>query len=380
MYDQGQYSNNLYHQLDDEKVPIIIRNQPPLLFRVHREADWNPYTQLQIEHSEWTHEPQEKLWSQESLNIQLEPKRVVYPPFMIERPYYIEPVTERASLMYMGGLDPAAQGGKSLYSKDLGQSAAIRASAKYVNRALVQTVRTDSVTGWRVQDFVFGITSMVDYNPDDNLALYSKYRHTSVTAAAFKEVIAKLGLQGNLLKLLHETTNGQVLSQLNEGGIARRGQMTQLGERMMSNAFLNELQGNGRQNLFYFWIFMPHASAGGDSDTKYDSVMYMISHFVLTGRWVNPSEFKEGEGYVSSYVGGQNQVVSGVSNTFGSIVAQVTGSSALGGEAARYAQAYLTQGADAANATLANYTDNVKTQVQNLGQMIVNLYNATGSK
>lgn len=371
MYDQGQYTNNLYHQIDDEKVPIIIRNQPPLLYRIHREADWNPFTQLQIDHSEWTHEPQEKLWSQEYLPLQLDAKRVVYPPFMTERPYYVEPATEGVGIMIMGSAAATAQGGKSLYSKDLGASLAVRASSDYRNRALGVGINVNNVMPLRVQDFVYAVNTLFDFDPNAYLQLHQDYTSTIFTDGDINTVIGQLeraGLKGELLKLLRSSMESEFKWGV-RGSQERKKAFASFGVIMMSNEFIRYIQQESQTNLFFFWICMPHASGTEDADANYDMVMLMISHYVLSGRWLSAAEIKNGDGYVQgSYVGGNGAAgyAGLVSGAVGAAVEYSTDSKIVGKAFEYYVNAVMTLGPENADRNLANFGENIAGQVKSM--------------
>lgn len=351
MYDQGQYSTNLYHQTDDEDHPIMNLNQQPIRSFIPTNVDFNPYTCVQISHSEWTHEPQEKVWQQEWQNLAIDSKRVVYDPFMIRRPFYIEPVTERAGLTYMGGLLDSAQGGASLYSKDLGAARAIRSSPVFVNRPLAAGIAMNagSDSTLRVQDFAWGLASCMDYNPDEFLRLYQVYRSQPLTSAHIPEILSKVSsyITSPILKnWLRRSLQPDYRGRLNVKGPMGRGAVFKaFGEQMYATPALTHIQQCTRQDLFFFWIFMPHASAPDEADSNYDKVMIMISNFVLTGSMPQPGQMKDGNGFINgAYTGGENPVAGGISNAVGYGVGQLTknltGNNAVAQMAAHWTAAF----------------------------------------
>jgi hypothetical protein len=384
MYDQGQLSTGLYNQYDDEKRPIMVLNEPCDYLRVPREVDWNPKTLLQITQSEYTHVPSEPLWSQEPLHFDIDPKRVVYPVFMVQRPYYQEPVTQRESLMFLNSTTAAGQGGASLYSKDLGPTRAIRSSTLYVNTGLKRTIQTGMVSGMRITDYQLAFDSLNDYNPDLWLALYSKYSAygRGIGYSDFNgEIRPKLGLKGTLHQLLDETENRYYDSFNNVQSMGGRKQaFAELGVRMNNQGFLNEIQsGTDRASLFFFWICMPHAASQEEASTDYDKMMFLISNFVLTGRWVSMSEVKDGMGFVSPHYTNtqktpllQTAINAGV-NKLGGALGVPQG---LTDQANRYLNTAMGPGGkDAADALFANASQEFKNQ---LNTAVATIQNATG--
>lgn len=310
MYDQGQYTNNLYHQLDDLQRPIIVRNQPPLTYRINREVAFNPATLLQVCHSDYTLEPQDPVYQIENQSLQLEPERVVYPSFMVERPFYIEPVLQRNAYMNMNGANAGLQGGLSLYSKDLGATAAIRAPGAMPGHPLCAGVMVPDASGLRIQDLAYALNTCHDYNPAVFLKVYDQFRGGGLNDKSFAVIRPLLSIGGPLGELL-DKVYGALFNNFNYNQSSRTTQFKNLGGGLWDTPTLTMLQNSSRQSLFYFWLFMPHASAThpNEADANYDRVMAMISQFVLTGRWIAPGSIPEGTGYRQTYVGGTNPAI-----------------------------------------------------------------------
>jgi hypothetical protein len=383
MYDQGQLSTGLYNQYDDEKRPIMVLNEPCDYLRVPREVDWNPKTLLQITQSEYTHVPSEPLWSQEPLHFDIDPKRVVYPVFMVERVRYQEPVAQRESLMFLNSTTAAGQGGASLYSKDLGPTRAVRSSIAFVNTALRRTVTTGMVSGMRITDYQMAFDSLNDYNPDLWLDLYGKFSANSgaLNYGAFNQGIRpRLGLKGTLNQLLEEVENryyDNFNNVQNMGG--RKQAFAELGLRMNNQGFLNEIQsGVDRPSLFFFWICMPHAASQDEASTDYDKMMFLISNFVLAGRWVSMTEIKDGMGFISPHYTNQ-QKTTFVSTAVNAGIDKVGGAlgvpPALRDKAKEYMDIWLSKGKDAADQSVANASQEFRNQLNNA---VATIQNATG--
>lgn len=393
MYDQGQYSNNLYHQIDDEGRPIMVLNEPPFLYRIPRDAEFNPITLLQVVESDWTHIGQEKVWSQEPLNMTIDPKRVVYPPFMIERPYYIEPTTQTESLLFNYGTGnfSAQTMSNSLFSKDLGMMAAIRANTTFVGKPLVNLPHNKPDATLRLQSQAYALQSLMDYNPMDVhiKTLYIKYQNADLNDNTFMEILRPLPLAGFLKTFLYQTNTGEGENRMRWysafGHAGRMEEFNRLGGQIFNEGFLRRLQGVSRQDAFFFWLFMPHSAKLGEGDQNYETTMMMISNFVLTGRWASPSEYKEP--YVmTGLVNGENPAWKYGGNALDTLarkgVDQLAGDSAAGkalgnalvDEAGNFIKTAKTSGVDAAGNEfrdkVGNTVDAVRTAASGIGNSV----------
>ncbi len=325
MYDQGQYTSNKYHQLDADGVPIIIRGVDPKNYVIEKDQTWNPHTILQIDESQFTHVPEEKLHQQNAMVLPITAERLMYECFMIEEPQYVEEVTQMDNLLLMGALNPGMFGqgaGTSLllWSRNRTAETMIRNSGVGIMQKVRELPIPPGSEGVRVLDVFWGLDTMRNYDPGLYRPLHEEYSQSkppswssTLTRNLFQRMIKASGVS-------EQSLLNQVLLKINESaideGTSRPAEFKTLGE------YLGDLGENlgrmSRTAKLLLWLLMPHATAESESDQKYEKIMWKIAYSVVYNRWPSESEWKGSElvGYTQQPVGGLIEKYTRMKNPF----------------------------------------------------------------
>lgn len=317
-YDQGQFTTCLYDLIDADGVPLILRGVDPKNYVIEKDQTWNPHTILQIDESQYTHVPEEKLHQQNAMLLPIAVERLFYEPFMIEQPMYIAPLTQMDSLMLNGVLNPMAMGtgaGASLllWSKDRDDRTCIRDENVYPGQKAGALPVPANSFGVRIYDAMWALDTMFNYNKnmfqkphEDQRQLgpnASWVRHTAPTVDSGRRIFT--ALVGNaqrisdverifLNALMNNATEVDLDSEVaTEGGKSRQTLFDEYGKYMDQHK--QQLAQFSRTAKLLIWLFLPHAFNQAEVNELYERYMFGIAYSLIYNRWPQNSDFKGGQ-------------------------------------------------------------------------------------
>lgn len=355
MYDQGQYTANLYHQIDADGFPVIVRGTDPKNYVAERDQTFNEYTILQIDESQFTHVPQEKLHQQNALVLPIAVEHLQYECFMIEQPQYVEPVTQMDNLMLLGALNPnmfGAGAGTSLllWSRNRGD--------KFIrNVGLSNTLRQRELpmpmgNGVRVCDCIWALDTLFNFDK----GLFGEIHKAQVdrkavtgwsnidTVLLFQAMVQAAQLTGGefeVLKMFTFSPEQDKLETLMDTGNTRKQVFTELGTRLGS--LQQQIVGLSLKAKLILWLVLPHASNQSEVVEQFELIMWMIAYSVVYQRWPQQSEYKAPElvGYPQGFQASTADTAAWAIRGLGSMIPGASGFAEAGASVLESEEGYL---------------------------------------